>query len=162
MADWVRTAREELSAARFAQIDLDDLLVPPPRSAVRAALRCVRLACEEVRDVVPQVVGLVVAPLPEADTLTLEGPPMDDLLRRPWEFGPGRSVPGLYLLADWSWSRVWEAGAGEEYRRTLPTGVLEGQVWEAYYRTWRTLGRESGHAREYDRAVYIHTSPTPP
>jgi hypothetical protein len=159
---WVPAARAELSVARFAQIDLDDLVGPPPPLAVRAALRCMELACEGIRDAVPEVVGLVLVPLPAAGRLTPEAPTIDELLGRPWQFGPGRSVPGVYLLADPSWSLGWDAEVSEEYRRAMPTGALEGATYRAYYRTWKVLGGEDGSPPEYDRAVYITSSLVPP
>jgi hypothetical protein len=78
---------------------------------------------------------------------------VDAVLAEPWEYGPGRQVPGLYLLTPSAW-RAYEDV--EEYRRHLPAdnGLPEG--YAAYYRTWRPEAAAT-EGREYAGAIYIRT-----
>lgn len=150
---WVDTALIELRDTGMAQIDLDDLLHDEPPLAVQGGLDCLQHAITAARRVNPNVDGILTIPLQESFTLSLESPTLDELLTEPWEYGPGRSVPGLYLARPVEWAGF---ESGEDYRRSLRTehGLPTG--YSAYYRTWLT----DDHAQlgwPYDRTVYIHT-----
>lgn len=137
----------------MVQIDLDDLLQDEPPLAVRAGIDCLQRAAAAARRVNVNVDGILTIPLQESTSLSLESPSLDELLTEPWRYGPGCSVPGLYLARPVEWA---EFEGGEDYRRSLKTehGLPSG--YSAYYRTWRT----NAHAElgcEYDRTVYVHT-----
>jgi hypothetical protein len=154
VAAWVRSAQPEILHDGFAQIDIDSLLDDPPALAVAAALRYLTAAVAAVRATMHDVWGLVVVPLPNSEHVETDCPPLHELLAEPWAYGPGLSVPGLYLMSDpaiLGWENV------EEYRRPLPTDGCLPAGFAAYYRCWQP---EIAY-QEYERAVYIRTIGTP-
>jgi hypothetical protein len=147
VAQWIETARREIEESGFAQIDLDDLLSAPPPQAVKAALACMNIAVDDARGNERTVEGLVVVPLEPSPKMAEGISRLADLVSQAWTYGPGRSVPGIYLLDPAAWSAYEPV---EEYRLDLGTeGLPTHHV--AYYRAWRSLPDTD----EFDRAVYI-------
>lgn len=150
---WVGSAVTELATTTWVQIDLDDVLQAEPERAVQSGLDCLRRAVDTARLADPRLGGLLTIPLPETTNMTTESPTLDELTSVRWRYGPGRSVPGLYLFRTSSWA---EFENGEDYRRSLPPTQTLPHEWAAYYRTWRTQ-EHADLGWEYDRAVYVHT-----
>ncbi|GAB3887674.1 hypothetical protein [Terrabacter terrigena] len=142
---WMDTAMDQLATAGFVQIDLDDLLVEPPLDAVHVSLKCVHDARVRALSAGVTVHGAVVVPLAPSRSMTGPAPTLQRLLNKPWSFGPGRTVPAIYLLKPSVWS-VYEAV--EEYRRDLATKGLPPDI-VAYLRSWKPAAR----GEKFDRAV---------
>lgn len=152
--EWVGRALVVLESAEFAQIDLDDLLGDVSGDAIRVGLRCLDVArAESGLAVCTDTDRLLVIPLPWSETLSLSSPDFDDLLATSWQTGPGKRVPGLYLVRSVLWGRYEEV---EEYRRHLPTEATLGSGYAAYYRCWRSV-EEAEAGWEYNRAVYVRS-----
>lgn len=131
---WAQGAANELESNGFATVDLDDLLHDPPLLAVQAAMECLQSAVTTVRRIGADADGMVAVPLAVSSSLTHESHSTVDVLTQPWEYGPGRQVPGLHLLSPAHW-RLYEPV--EKYLRDLGSqGLPDGYV--AYYRTWRS------------------------
>lgn len=146
---WVSSAAKLARERGLEQVDLDDLLDGEPESAVRVGLACVRMASRMLSpDDGARLRVFLAVPLAPTTRLELAPPDMLRLLDEPWLYGPGRSVPGLYIarLDSLHWDRV-----AEEYRREIPV-LLTG--WYAEYRTWRTP-EQAAAGWEYDRATYF-------
>ncbi|GAA2739547.1 hypothetical protein GCM10009867_36060 [Pedococcus aerophilus] len=132
----------------FAQIDLDDLLGDEPSAAASVGLECL----ERILKILPQdsnLDGLLTIPLEPATRWGERPiPSLDDLLASAWSYGPGRAVPGLYVIHGMH-SRPPEHV--EEYKRPLGSERLEPRL-VAYYREWR----EAGEA-ELERCIYVRS-----
>lgn len=145
-------ALAELAQSGFAQVDIDELLDPPPARAVSTMLDCMELAVARVTAEDVQVAGMVVIPLPFVDDQALpptNHPTLTDLLHVDWVYGPGLEVPGLWLLSPGAEKPDPEV---EEYRLGLPRSDREHQIW---YRAWRTLDERERFPQEWSRALYI-------
>jgi hypothetical protein len=150
---WVNDTRGELRATGLTQIDLDALLDAPPALAVQAALACLQLAVRQARKTDADVDGILTVPLQGSATLTHDSPTVSEVLAQSWEYGPGRQVPGLYLVK----SPVWRAYEQvEEYRKDLDAALDLPDGYAAYYRTWRSQAAAE-QVWEYDRTIYIRT-----
>ena len=111
----------------------------PPQAAARG------LAClERIVAVLPgpDLDAVLTIPL-EPGSWDLPHPSLEDLMALNWSYGPGRSVPGLYVVHGTQWRLAEQV---EEYKQPLdsPNPSL-GLV--AYYRAWRGVGDP-----EFDRA----------
>ena len=147
VAQWIGTARREIEESGFSQIDLDDLFLLPPLQAVEAAVACMNIAVDHARGRERTMEGLVVVPLEPSPHMAAGTPRLADLASQAWTYGPGQSVPGVYLLKPAAWSAYEPV---EEYRLDLGTeGLPTRHV--AYYRAWKSLP----NTEEFDRAVYI-------
>lgn len=152
---WIdKWALAELAQTGFAQVDIDELLDPAPVAAVRAMLDCMALAVSAVQQAHEPAEGMVVIPLPAAEDQTLpptEHPTLAEVLQRDWVYGPGREVPGLYLLGPAAEQVDTDV---EEYRVGLPPLDSEHR---AYYRAGRTLDERERFPHEWSRALYVRT-----
>lgn len=149
-----RWALPELTADGFAQIDLDELLEDPPVQAVRTGLRCLQIAVAEARRTHADVDGILAIPLPCSDLLVKDAPEFEEVLAEPWTYGPGREVPGLYLVRGTLWRTYAPV---EEYRRHLSTSGSLPSGYVTYYRTWRSED-DAARGWEYARTTYVRTS----
>jgi hypothetical protein len=149
---WVRAVAPGLAASHPAQIDIDELLDPPPANAIWTALGGIQLMRDALQALELRADVMLVVPLPVSVELMRDHPGFDDLVADEWSYGPGREVPGFYLLPPSVW-RVYEPS--EDYRRAIETDLLP-PGFAAYYRTWRTLDDEV-RGWEYARAVYVRT-----
>jgi hypothetical protein len=99
---WVdRWALAELRESGPAQVDIDELFNPPPARAATAILECLDLATTFVGDSDVVVSGLVVIPLQVVEDQIappVDYPSLSETLACDWVYGPGREVPGLYLI----------------------------------------------------------------
>lgn len=140
-----------------AQIDLDELTSDlPPVGAVSAALDCGIALREAVRASEQLIDVAVVIPLPGDEVgLPTSAPTLGDLFEVAWIYGPGREVPGLYLVPPSVWGTV---EPGEEYRRTLDEPSVPPGFF-AYYRAWRSE-LEVARGWEFARAVYVRSLPS--
>jgi hypothetical protein len=157
VGSWVEHSRVELVENGFVQIDIDDLVDPPPERAVAVGLDCLRLAVRFARGVADSTSGLLTIPLPfrEQDLPPSEYPSVAELLGGAWTYGPGLEVPALYLLSPNIW-RLHEAV--EEYRITLAEVEPFGSDLIAYYRAWRALTQTQQFPQEWSRAIYVRTT----
>jgi hypothetical protein len=128
----------------------DDLLGVEPAHAVAVGIECLELMMA-ARPEGSDLDGLLTLPLDSASGWEGVATSMDDLLAETWIYGPGRSVPGLYLVHPLHWRLLEEV---EEHKVPLEGHSLP-HGWQAYYRAWRTQGEP-----EFNRAVYIRTPPT--
>jgi hypothetical protein len=145
---WVSHALARASAEGFAQIDLDDLLEQEPPAAVSVGMECL----DRVLSLLPedsQLDALLTIPLEPAAGWD-PAPSLDRLLGQDWTYGPGHSVPGLYLVHALQWRT---AETVEEYRRPLD-GMGLGPRIVAYYRAWRELGES-----DFERCIYLRSLP---
>lgn len=152
-------AAHELAESGVAQIDIDNLIEPPPAKAARATISCMKSALDLASRSVPTktISGLVVIPLPfvdDQDVPPTTHPPLASVLDADWVYGPGREVPGLYLLR--APLPGLEVGV-EEYRLGLAEANTLLPGFGAYYRAWRTLGERDRVPLEWSRAIYIVT-----
>lgn len=144
----------DLERDRFTQVDIDWFSDEVPSRPAPAALDCVRAALAAAQQPYRGIDGLVTVPLPHAERLDAEAPDLADLLESDWDYGPGRHVVGLYVIAP----ALLEPVEGvEEIRVPYPTSALLPAPLTAYYRCARNEG--NGPA-EYDRTVYIRTNAT--
>lgn len=146
VAQWLKAAPGELNRVGFAQIDVDDLLGAEPPHGTRAAVFCMNSAVTDLIMRTERVEGLVVVPLEPRKRMTRGIPRLADVLSHPWHYGPGRGVPGIYLLTPAAWAAYESV---EEYRVDLGREGLDAND-VAYFRAWR-----SDHGDEFERAVYI-------
>jgi hypothetical protein len=144
---WLHEAWGELARNGFAQVDLDDLLDAEPADAARVGLKCLGRALEAL-PADTDADAMMTLPLEPAGRWPGGVPELDDLLSQSWTYGPGRSVPGLYLVSFSHWRGV---ESFEEYRCPLRSGGLPAG-FIAYYRAWRQL-----EDSEFDRCVYIRS-----
>jgi hypothetical protein len=149
---WVRASAPELAAFRAVQVDIDELLDPPPANAVETALSGLTLMHETLRALELNADLMLVVPLPASAKLMRDHPGLADLVAGRWRYGPGLEVPGIYLLPPSVW-RVYERC--EDYRNAIETDLLP-RGFAAYYRTWRTPEEEK-RGWEFARAIYIRT-----
>jgi hypothetical protein len=150
---WERYAQREVSGDKFAQIDLDELIDDPPALAVAEALEAVQIALELARANEPAIIGLVTIPLEPSESLVTESPDLEQLLTTPWTYGPGRPVPGVYLLP----SDLLEEVVDDEFRLDIThTGQLP-PGFIAYYRCWRGPD-EASRGWEYHRTIYVRSA----
>lgn len=151
---WVAHALRDLTESLFAQIDIDELLDPPPKFGAKVALECLQFMVGRARKTMPDVHGLLVIPLPHAGlVMQTDASSLGDVLASPWTYGPGLEVPGLYLLRP----ELWQAHEDlEEYRRSLPGSEQIPSGFAAYYRTWRST-TDAANDWEYNRAIYVRT-----
>lgn len=89
--------------------------------AVAVALECLKFCVTATQRFKPRVDVIVAIPLPSADTMLVSHPELETIIDQPWTFGPGREVPGLYLVHDEIW-RTYEAL--EDYRRPVAAATL--------------------------------------
>lgn len=147
-------ALPELTADGYAQIDLDELFDDPPAQAVSIGLQCLQIAVAEARRTRGEVDGILTVPLPWSDSFVQDSPEFGEVLAEPWTFGPGREVPGLYLVRGSIWRTYVPV---EEYRRHLPTDGSLPPGYVAYYRTWRSEA-DASKGWEYARTIYVRTA----
>lgn len=150
---WFQRDDPEVARTGWAQIDLDEMFDEPPVLALQTALACIDLAVAQVRQSQPDVDGLVTVPLEPSDDLTTQTPELTELIDQPWTYGPGLSVPGLYLLQPSIWREYEEC---EDYRRSLLAGDALKPGYAAYYRCWRSSA-DAKKGWEFERTVYIRT-----
>jgi hypothetical protein len=152
---WVATAMTELSTADFAQIDIDGLFDPAPPLAIRVTLDCLKTAVRLGRMSAPDLDGIAVIPLECSETaIALETPSWDQALDREWEYGPGRQVPGLYLVRPAIWRHQ---AAAEEYRHPIDVEGFLGPGFVGHYRCWRS-SQDAERGWEYNREFFIRTT----
>lgn len=147
---WVALAPAEIARLGFAQIDLDNLLGDEPEAAAAVGLDCL----QRIVALLPEGADLdavLTIPLEPATEWDRMPPALDDALAADWIYGPGRQVPGLYLVPALHWRSPEQV---EEYKRPLKSRKLPPQ-FVAYYRAWRKLDEV-----EFDRCVYIRSFPT--
>jgi hypothetical protein len=137
---WVHGARDELTRHGFAQVDLDDLLGDEPADAARVGMECLGRALDAL-PVDTDADAMMTLPLEPAGRWPGGVPELDDLLSQAWTYGPGRAVPGLYLVSFSHWRGI---GPFEEYRCPLSGGGLPAG-FVAYYRAWRQVGDSEFH-----------------
>jgi hypothetical protein len=155
VAAWVASALIELDAADFAQVDIDYLFDPAPRLAARATLDCLRVAVQLGRESLPDLDGMAVIPVDDSESeMAIEAPSWDHILDQDWQYGPGLTVPGLYLVNPAIWRRQ---AAVEEYRRPVAVEELMGPGYAGYYRCWRT-SEDAERGWEYSRDFLIRTT----
>jgi hypothetical protein len=151
---WIdRWALAELAQTGYAQVDIDDLLDPVPARAARAMLDCMAFALTAVQAAKGPHAAFVVIPLPAAEEQPApptDHPTLADLLQADWVYGPGRQVPGLYLLGPGS---VTVDDEVEEYRIGLAAPATDVR---AYYRAWRTLDGRERYPGEWSRELCVH------
>jgi hypothetical protein len=154
MGAWVAAALFELEDSDFVQDDIDDLFEPPPRLAARAILECLKTAVQVARTSRPDLDGIAVIPLEAVQVLSLEAPSWNLMLDQDWEYGPGREVPGLYLVKPAIWRHQADL---EEYRQSVDVSSVMGPGFAGYYRCWRSA-EDAGRGWEYSRDFYVRTS----
>lgn len=152
VAWWMPHARDELSRGHFAQVDVDNLIEPVPQLPIRALITCMNLAVQDILRSELAIIGMTVIPLnyEKTNRIPTDYPKLADLLDRPWTYGPGRVVPGLYLIRP---SLLAQTNSFDEYRRTIPSGALADERLTAYYRAWRTPQFDE----EWNREICIRT-----
>ncbi len=113
VAQWLKAAPGQLDRDGFAQIDVDDLLSAQPAYGVQAALFCMNVAVADGTWRTGPVDGLVVVPLRRRKRMTGSVPRLVDVLSHRWRYGPGRGVPGIYLLTRAAWRRTNQSRSTE-------------------------------------------------
>lgn len=147
---WVLSSGPEISSTGFAQIDLDNLLGAEPPRGAEIGVACLEHAMSALRKDV-DLDGLLTLPI-EPSTDWQEIPSLDDMLTQDWDYGPGREVPGLYLLHPLNWRTYQRV---EEHVYPVVSRVL-GPHLATYYRAWRTP--HAGET-EYNRCIYVRFIP---
>jgi len=155
---WASYGCRELTESGWTQVDLDDLLDPPPSKAAEVAVQCLIFAVRNARPAFPEVDGLLHVPLPYSndEQVPLDHPTLAEVLRLEWDYGPGLVVPGIHLLRR-SVTSTYESA--DEYRsKTLAGSDGLGDGLVAYYQARRTEVEEhrSG-SLEWDRDIVIRT-----
>ena len=147
-------AADQLTAGRIpAQVDLDALAeAVPPKEAVTWGIQCAAALSAEVARAGQrhQTNALVVFPLGFSSQLMLSAPALSTLADGAWDYGPGKQVPGLYLL---SRALLGEYEAAEEYKSPVDDKVVP-RGFAAYYRCWRSAD-DAKKGWEFARAIYV-------
>lgn len=87
-----------IASSGLGQADIDELFDVPPVDPVHVGLECLESARVDARRSHPDVIAMLVVPLPASIDLVVDSPDFAEVVSAPWVYGPGLEVVGLYLL----------------------------------------------------------------
>lgn len=142
-------ALSEIANDGFAQADIDEFIESP--DPVVTGLQLLRFALGQVKPSYPEVIAMLVVPLPATQDLVVSAPNLVAGASASWDYGPGRDVVSLYLMQPWA-QAVDEPG--EEYRCYVDAGEVMGDGLSVYFRSWRSQA-DAARGWEFNQAFYI-------
>lgn len=137
----------------FSQIDMDDALSgATPKDVAQITIECTIAILDAARAnrIAKSVAAYI--PLPPKKRLKIDCPSLPELLSKDWKFGPGRSVPGIYITRP---GLVYEIETGEEYRRILEDSAIRDD-FTVWYSTFRHE-LEMTQGFEFSRGIWVHS-----
>ena len=124
--EWLSTrALAEIDADGFAQADIDELFSIPPADPVHVGLELLLAARDGAEASRPDIVAMLVVPLPSSEELVLRAPDLAEVASAAWE-----------------------------YRCDVDAREALGKGPSVYFRSWRTWA-EAERGWEFQNAFYV-------